>query len=53
LATGRSAPRLSKEMRYELGNWSFSQLLQMIEYKARRAGIPVVLVAMDFRLLIQ
>jgi putative transposase len=44
LATGRSAPRLSKETRYELGNWSFFQLLQMIEYKARRAGIPVVLV---------
>ncbi len=34
----------NREMRFELGNWSFFQLLQMIEYKARRAGIPVVLV---------
>ncbi|WP_395094363.1 RNA-guided endonuclease InsQ/TnpB family protein, partial [Armatimonas sp.] len=34
----------SREMRFELGNWSFFQLLQRIEYKARRAGLPVVLV---------
>nr|WP_309685225.1 transposase [Armatimonas sp.] len=34
----------NREMRFELGNWSFYQLLQMIEYKARCVGIPVVLV---------
>jgi putative transposase len=32
----------SREMRFELGNWSFYQLRTMIEYKARRAGIPVI-----------
>ena len=44
LATGRSTPSFSKEMRFELGSWSFYQLLQMVEYKAKRAGLPVFLV---------
>jgi putative transposase len=35
----------SKAMRFELGNWSFFQLLQMIEYKAKLMGVPVLLVA--------
>ncbi|WP_395146091.1 RNA-guided endonuclease InsQ/TnpB family protein [Armatimonas sp.] len=34
----------SREMRFELGNWSFDQLKQFVTYKARRAGIPVVLI---------
>ncbi|WP_395093447.1 RNA-guided endonuclease InsQ/TnpB family protein, partial [Armatimonas sp.] len=44
LATGRSAPSFNREMRFELGNWSFYQLLAMVEYKAKRAGLPVFLV---------
>ena len=34
----------SREMRFELGNWSFDQLKQFVTYKARRAGIPLVLI---------
>jgi len=35
---------LSREMRFELGNWSFRQLQQMILYKATLAGVPVIFV---------
>lgn len=35
---------MSREMRFELGNWAFLQLRQFVTYKARRAGVPVVLV---------
>ena len=35
---------LSREMRFELGNWGFDQLRQFVSYKARRAGVPVVFV---------
>ncbi|MDX1933445.1 MAG: transposase [Capsulimonadales bacterium] len=34
----------NKEMRWQLGNWSFYQLAQMVVYKAKKAGIPVVFV---------
>ncbi len=34
----------TKEMKWQLGNWSFSQLAQMVVYKAKEAGIPVVFV---------
>lgn len=34
----------NREMRFELGNWSFNQLAQFVVYKARRAGIPVIFV---------
>jgi putative transposase len=34
----------TKRFRRRLGNWSFFQLRQFVEYKARRAGVPVVLV---------
>ena len=34
----------SRRFRRRLGNWSFFQLRQFVEYKARRAGVPVVLV---------
>jgi IS605 OrfB family transposase len=35
---------MSRDMRFELGNWSFNQLQQFICYKAEQAGIPVVFV---------
>ena len=35
---------MNREMRFELGNWSFDQLKQFITYKAKRAGVSVVLV---------
>ena len=34
----------NREMRFELGNWSFDQLKQFVLYKAKRAGVPVVLI---------
>jgi IS605 OrfB family transposase len=34
----------NKEMKWQLGNWSFFQLAQMVVYKAKKAGIPVVFV---------
>ena len=34
----------SRRFRRRLGNWSFFQLRQFVEYKARRAGVPVVTV---------
>ena len=35
---------LCRELRFELGNWSFGQLKQFVCYKARRAGVSVVLI---------
>ena len=34
----------SREIRFELGHWSFDQLKQFVTYKAKHAGIPVVLI---------
>lgn len=34
----------SKQMRWLLGNWAFHQLRAFVEYKAQRAGIPVITV---------
>lgn len=34
----------SREMRWQLGNWSFFQLAQFVVYKAKWAGVPVVFV---------
>jgi putative transposase len=41
---GRTEKTAGKALRQRLGNWSFYQLRQFIEYKARREGVPVVLV---------
>jgi len=35
---------VSKRFRRRFGNWSFHHLRQCIEYKARRAGIPMALI---------
>jgi IS605 OrfB family transposase len=35
---------MSRDMRFELGNWSFDQLKRFIAYKAAQVGIPVILV---------
>jgi IS605 OrfB family transposase len=40
----RSRTRVRKSQRRAYSSWSFYQLGQFIEYKARRAGIPVVFV---------
>ncbi|WP_435217809.1 RNA-guided endonuclease InsQ/TnpB family protein [Streptomyces sp. bgisy034] len=40
----RERVRLRKPQRATHANWSFHQLGQFIEYKARRAGVPVVYV---------
>jgi putative transposase len=44
LAGIRERVSVSREMRWLLGNWAFSQLRQFIEYKAEAAGRPVVTV---------
>ncbi|MDH6137113.1 IS605 OrfB family transposase [Kitasatospora sp. MAA4] len=40
----RSRVRLRKEQRQQLHSWSFRQLASFVEYKARRAGVPLVYV---------
>ena len=40
----RERASASKELRWLLGNWAFSQLQQFIVYKAKQVGIPVVFV---------
>ena len=39
-----SANKKGKKFRSRVGKWNFSDLRQKIEYKARRAGVPVVVV---------
>lgn len=41
---GRTEQTANKSLRRRLGNWGFFQLRQFVEYKALRAGVPVVLV---------
>ncbi len=41
---GRVEETASVRFRRRLGNWGFSQLRRFVEYKARLAGVPVVLV---------
>jgi IS605 OrfB family transposase len=38
------ASALTREVRWQIGNWTFQQLAQYVVYKARRAGVPVVFV---------
>lgn len=40
----RSRARFRRKQRYLLHSWCFRQLQQMVEYKARLAGVPVVYV---------
>lgn len=40
----RVEPTVGKRFRRRFGNWSFSHLRYCVEYKARLAGVPVVLV---------
>lgn len=41
---GRIELRFRRGQRGRMSNWGFFQLRQFVEYKARRAGVPVVLV---------
>jgi putative transposase len=38
------APAFSRDMKWQMGNWAFSQLGQFVVYKAKMAGLPVTLV---------
>lgn len=40
----RAEPTASKRFRQRLGNWAFAQLRRFVEYKAKRAGVPVMAV---------
>src|SRR5262245_44426668 len=40
----RDRARFRKKQRAKMSGWSFAQLLEYIEYKARLTGVPVVLV---------
>ncbi|GAA1167445.1 IS605 OrfB family transposase [Kitasatospora gansuensis] len=40
----RSRVRLRKDQRTTLHSWSFRQLAAFVEYKAKRAGVPLVYV---------
>lgn len=44
LAGIRTRVRLRKPQRVALHSWAFAQLGQFVEYKARRAGVPVLFV---------
>jgi putative transposase len=40
----RIEPTVSRRFRRRLGNWGFAQLLQFVTYKAKLAGVPLVLI---------